>query len=216
MLKTKKQSKELGQSLVEIIIAVSIFVVIAGSAVVVVLGSMSSSRLGEEETQASFYAVEGLEVAKSIKNKNWMDLQDGDHGLSKSSGEWVFVGASDSNGSNDKFTRVVNVSSVYRGIDGNIVDSGGSVDSDTKKVTSTISWDFTPGRPDSVQMVEYLTNWQESINMTCSRFCSLRTYTQGTCRKNVGACNSNGETHESDGDIYCTQVLDENTCCCLP
>lgn len=205
-----------GQSLIEVIVAVAIFVIIAGGAVVVVLGALSSSRLGEEETQATFYAAEGLEAIGSIRNKGWENLVNGEYGVAKTSGEWVFSGTSDLNGAGEKFTRVVSVSDAYRGVGGNITESSGVVDSDTKKITSTVSWDFTLKRANSVQMTKYFTNWQESINMTCARFCSLRTYSNGICRKNAGACKSRGEINELEGDQYCTFVIDQTTCCCVP
>lgn len=143
MSKLKCQRYKLrGQSLVEVIIAVAIFVIIAGSSVVTILGSFLTSRLGEEETQATLLVIEGLEAAQSIRNQDWNDLTDGDHGL-LSSGSWSFSGTSDTDG---KFSRVVNVSSVERDLNGDIVESGGTVDEDTKKVVSSVTWNFTTTR----------------------------------------------------------------------
>jgi len=51
---------------------------------------------------------------------------------------------------------------------------------------------------------------------TCQQYCvSLGSYAQGTCRKNSAACNTNSETHQSGGDLYCTGGADFDTCCCL-
>ena len=206
--------KSKGQSLVEVIIAVSIFVIIAGSSVVVVLGSFITSRLAEDETQAASLAVEGIEAVSSIKNKSWDNLTDGNHGLSNSGNEWTFSESEDING---KYARVINVSSVLRNNSDEIVDSDGASDNDTKKITSTITWDFTPARQSEVEMVAYLTNWQEARKVAaCSEYCQLKSYQTGTCRRNVSACSTYSEVNLQTGDRYCTGGSTEDTCCCVP
>lgn len=215
--KPKAKSRKLllcGQSLVEVIVAVAIFVIIAGSSVVAVLGSLSTSRLGEEETQATAYAVEGIEAVRSIRNKSWEDLTDGNHGLSGLGGAWTFLDTSEEL---DKFTRVVKISSVERNENDEIVTSGVVVDLDTKRVISQVSWDFTPARTNTVEVVSYLTNWQEARKVaSCSEYCEIRSYSAGVCRRNAQVCTSNGERYKSGGDIYCTGGPQEDTCCCAP
>ena len=153
-----KRSRISGQSIVEIIIALAIFLIIAGSGVVTVLGALSASRLGEEETKAALLASEGIEAVTSIKNQNWESLSAGVYGLSNSGGTWAFNGASDTDPSG-KYTRVVNVDPVERQPNGEIILTGGVVDPDTYFVTSAVSWDFTPARHNSVSYKTYLTNW---------------------------------------------------------
>jgi len=236
--KNKLHSGNLGQSIVEVIVAVSIFVIIAGGSVITILGSFLASRLAEEETAASFYAVEGLEAAKSIRNRTWSNIgtADGNHGLDKTSGTWTFSGTSDSVG---KYTRVVNIVSLERDGSGNIAASGGTPDENSKKVTSTVTWSFVPAKLSSVEMVTYLTNWQEVSYMgsgaptptltptpsvtptptstppitTCNAYCISISYTQGTCRRNVSQCTSNGEVNQPGGNQYCTSGPN-TTCCC--
>lgn len=149
-----------GQSVIEIIVAMGIMIIIAATAVAAVVSSFSTTRLSEEETQASFFAMEGIEAAQSIRNQDWDDITNGNHGLSNSGGTWVFSGSSDDPDGGSKFTRVVAVADAQRDGDGDLVASGGTVDVDTKKITSTITWDFTSGRSNTVEMVAYLTNWQ--------------------------------------------------------
>jgi type II secretory pathway pseudopilin PulG len=238
LINVKNSQFDIGQSVVEIIIAVSMFTIIAGSAVVAVLGSLSTSRLAEEETQATMTAVEGIEAAASIRNKDWDSLVEGSHGLDNAGDAWAFSGTSDTDPSG-KFTRTVGIEPVERDANDDIVASGGTIDPDTKKITSSVTWDFTAARTNTVEMTSYLTNWQEAAGVsegeptptptdtptptpttepysTCSEFCLGSGYSGGTCRRNAKACSDNGETYESGGDQYCTGGPNSDTCCCAP
>lgn len=220
-------NKKQGQSVIEVIIAVSLFVIITVSSVVTLLGSFSTTRLASEETQATYYAVEGLEAVQSIRNQNWDNLMNGDYGLSSSGNVWSFSGASDVNG---KFTRVISISDVERDGSGNIVSSGGTVDPEIKNIVSTITWSFTPSRNNTVSSTTYLTNWQISRNIggvnsgpqpqigseDCLIFCKSLGYSFATCRKGVPQCTANGEINESKGNRYCQNEANGATCCCKP
>lgn len=229
----------LGQSVIEVIVAVSIFVIIAGSSVVTVLGSFLTTRLAEEETKATLLGEEGLEAIDSIRNQDWSSLVDGTYGLSESGGSWSFSGTSDFDPSG-KFERMVTVASVQRDANGNIVGSGGSIDEDTKFITSSVSWNFTAVRLLNVELNSYLTNWGESIGgipsgsptptpsptpiptptatpapNTCESFCQSSGYSSGICRRNAAACSQNGETYQGGGDQFCTGGPSFDTCCCI-
>ncbi len=49
---------------------------------------------------------------------------------------------------------------------------------------------------------------------TCADICHDLGYDEGTCRRNSWACRSNDETHEDDGDKWCTGGPSADTCCC--
>lgn len=146
--------------IVELIVAIGIFITIAAAGTVVVLGGFSLNRLGDEETEASLVAQEGLEAVRSIKNKDWANISNGTYGLDKSSGTWEFSGSSNVNG---KFTRQVVIEDVQRNAEGNIVESGGTVDSSIKKVTARVNWNFSPTRANTVELTTYLANWEKPI-----------------------------------------------------
>ena len=152
-----------GQSLIEVIVAVSIFIIIATTGAVAVLGSFSTTRQGKEQTQATFLAREGIEAVDSIRNQSWNFLVNGAHGLSNSSGLWSFSGSSDKDPSG-KFSRVVTISDIQRNGDGDVVSSGGTVDPNTKAVRVIVTWNFTPARTNSIEFNSLLTNWQLSSN----------------------------------------------------
>lgn len=151
-----------GQSLIEFIVAVAIFLVIATSTTVAVLGSFSSTRLSEEGSRAVFLAEEGEEAVKSMKNRDWALLTNAahmdPHGLSSTAGTWSFSGASDVSG---KYTRSVTITSVNRN-NGAIVTSGGVTDPDTKRIDISVSWNFSPTRTNSITFTSYVTRWQEA------------------------------------------------------
>ena len=212
-----------GQSVIEVIVAVAILVIIAASSVTVVLGSFSTTRLAEEETQAALLAVEGLEATQSIRNQNWANLTNGSHGLLFSGGNWTFNGSSDIDPTNT-FTRTTTIAEVQRDGNGDIVGSGGTVDVDTKKTTVDVTWNFTPTRQNTVSMTSYLTNWQKSKGniggsgggiQTCDEYCLDLGYSAGTCRQSSNKCTQNGETYEAGGDLYCIGPS-ASACCCAP
>jgi len=213
-------SKQSGQSVIEVIVALGIFLIIAVSSAIAVIGSLSTTRLAKEESKAANLASEGMEATESIRNQEWLNLTNGSHGLSYSGGTWVFSGTSDTDASG-RFTRVITIEDVYRDSGGEIVTSGGSLDDDTKKVTSAITWNFTPTRTNVVDMTAYITNWQMSrVDLsgtgpgTCDYYCVDNGYILGDCKGSPVVCTAQGWTHESSADVYCTEGEDADTCCC--
>lgn len=243
--KANKVSNNIAQSMVEVIVAVAILLIIAGTSTMAVLGSFSTTRLAEEETGAALLAVEGMEAVQSIRNQGWDDYLlatdcTSGCGLDGSSG-WQFSGNLDTHTitPDRNFNRVVTISQVQRDGGGEIVESGGTLDTDSYKVVSSVTWNFTPARQNTVEMVSYLTNWQESRSDgeppaptptpsptptstptptidTCSDYCLSVGYSLGTCRANQRQCENRGETYESAGDLYCTGGGGSDTCCCAP
>lgn len=212
-----------GQSVVEIIIAVSLMIIIAGGAVVAMLGAFSSNRLANEETRATNIASEGIEAVQSIRNQSWSNLANGTFGLSNAGGVWEFSGSSDFDPSG-KYERSVEISSVRRDLADNITSGSGFIDPDTKLVKVTVAWDFTPARRNDVSLTTYMTNWQEALDpasaappeiTNCNDLCVSELYTSGICRKSASECSSRGETNEPQGDQFCTTAPND-TCCCLP
>jgi len=217
-----------GQSIIEVIVAVSLMIIIAGSSVIAVLGSLKTSLLAEQETQASFLANQGIEATQSIRNQSWDNLTDSTHGLINSGGTWSFSGSSDTDASG-KFTRTTTISEIQRNDDGEIVDSGGTPDPETKQVLSSVTWNFTAGRAITVDMTSLLTNWQLSRNIggissgpqpiigseDCTVFCQTQgVYDYGICRGGTPLCAENGEDNFPSGNRYCQNEAHGATCCC--
>lgn len=231
-----KNQSQAGLSVIEIIIAVSLFIIMAAATMSVILGSFSTSRLGLENNRANFLVREGAEAVESIRNRDWGQLSNGTHGLSLSGSLWTFSGSSDVDNSG-KYTRTITIEDALRDGSGNLVESGGTTDSNTKKITISVNWDFTPTRNNTVTKILYLSDWQTSTNnvgsgappvipspspspsptaspTSCTQVCQNLAYLTGTCRKNPASCNQNGETRETQGDIFCTGGQSADTCCC--
>jgi len=151
-----------GFSLIEIILAIAIFMVLAVTGITTILHSFSVNKLGEEQTNADLYAQEGLEAVRSIKNQNWTNLSAdvSTKGLQSSSGFWEFNETEDVK---DKYTRQILISSVNRDVNGEITQSGGTLDIDTLKVTSSVAWNFSGPRNDTISYSTYLTNFRKPI-----------------------------------------------------
>jgi len=160
------RNSNVGFSVIEVILAAAIFMIFATGAVGVVIQGLSSNRLGEEQTVATQYASEGLEAVRSIKNRGFSNLVNSSGtGLARSGTVWVFSGSNNTftPKPGKTYTRVIKVEPVYRNANGDIVTSGGTLDNLSKKITSTVTWSFSPARNNSVVLTTYLTNYRKPI-----------------------------------------------------
>jgi len=198
-----KNKKESGQSLIELLIAMTIFVMAVSVTGFLILDVYLSDRVGREQTIATFLAQEGMEATRSIRDNNWDDLINGEHGLLVSAGKWVFEGSEDD--VSDYLGEGVRKITIEE------------IDSSRKKITSEVIWKLTEVRTEQASLISYLTNWRGSILVeTCPLYCQSIGYIDGMCRQNPSQCDSNGEVYESAGDAFCTGGPQEDTCCCLP
>lgn len=175
-----------GQSLIELIVAVGIFVAIVGGSVFLIIDSFVSSRLTKEITQAVFLAEEGMEAVRSIRDNSWDELSAGSYGLAVSGNTWIFQGSQEDISSQ-----------LQEGIRKIIIED---VAPDRKKIISQISWQFAGARSKEVQSVTYLTNWQKIVS-----------YCQGICRAcssflNRGACQRQDGCSWSSRYRRCTGI----------
>ncbi|MBU1167644.1 hypothetical protein KKC60_04525, partial [Patescibacteria group bacterium] len=148
--------------MIEVILAIGLFVVIAAGITILVVGAFVAERQGGELTKAQLYSQEGAEAVRNIRDQGWnkfATMDDGvTHGLDNSSGTWDFSGASNTNG---KFTRTVEVDTVTRDGVGDI--AAGTDDLETKEVTVTTDWEFTTGRANQQVSTFNLTNWDRGL-----------------------------------------------------
>lgn len=185
--------------MIEVILAVSVFALIVTNLVGALIYGQESSSLSGARARAIFLAEEGLEATRNIRDSNFTNLLDGNHGLVVSANEWVFSGAQDTT---DIFDRQISIS---------------TVDADTKQIISRITWQQNPQRSGSVELETYLTNWQKvtgPVISDCLAFCQSLNYSNGICRPNEKQCSKNGETYESSGDQYCIAGPQADACCC--
>mgnify|MGYP001582120919 CR=1 FL=1 len=121
-----------GQSLIELLIALGIFVISLAAGFQLFFGGQSllvdSANIG----LASDYAQEAVEAARTIRDRSWAELTDGDHGLTFNGTQWQFTGANDNR---DIFTRTVSVKTISENI---------------KIATTTIIWQTDPLRTQKI------------------------------------------------------------------
>lgn len=140
MLNTNKK----GQSLIEVILALAIFILGVAAIGTLVLDASVSAQQGIDQTKGLLLAREGIEAVRSMKDNDFDNLDLGTHGLSLSSSKWVLSGTSDNT---DNATRTITIS---------------TVNADTKKIESTVSWISFARHTNSVTLTEYLTDWPET------------------------------------------------------
>lgn len=188
-----------GFSLIEAILAVSVFALIVTGLIGALIYGQEGAALAGARARAIFLAEEGLEAARNIRDADFSNLSDGYHGLVVLSNEWIFSGIQDTT---DIFNRQISIS---------------TVNTDTKQVISRVIWQQNPQRSGSVELLTYLTNWQKvagPVISDCLTFCQSLNYLNGICRPNEKQCSKNGEIYESGGDQYCIAGPQADTCCC--
>ena len=142
--KPKTHHLQSGFSMVEVILASSIFALIVVSFVGVFLYGQEATALAGKRSSAVFLAEEGLEAARNIRDSGIGGLADGTHGLAISGGQWSFSGSQDVSG---VFTREIAIS---------------AIDAERKQITSTVTWQQNRQRAGTVSMIARLTNWLAS------------------------------------------------------
>ena len=121
--------------MMELLVSISF---IASMIVLVLSINVSNNKLrhiNEEKTKALFYTIESMEAIRLV---DWVNLLPGDYAINLVGNNWVV-----SEGSqvlDGVYTRTITVADVYRESYGNgqvygdIVETGGYLDTDTKKI----------------------------------------------------------------------------------
>ncbi len=147
-----------GFFLIEVIVAASIIAV----SLILLLGSIGdsveASRRSLERTQASYLLEEGVEAVKAIRDGAWSSISTTTNGttyyLAWGGSAWALTTTPQTI---DGFTRSVVFAAVARDVNDDIVMSGGTVDTGTRKVTVTTSWSAPSGiKTESLQL--YIAN----------------------------------------------------------
>lgn len=133
-----------GFSLVEVLLAVSVFGLIVTGLIGGLIYGQESTALSGQRARATMLADEGLEAVRNIRDEDFANLTRGAKGLVVSGNQWIFSGAQDST---DIFTRSIVINPV-------------GAEKNKKKVTATVTWQQNPQRTGAVSFESYLTNWQ--------------------------------------------------------
>ncbi len=123
-------------------LAITVFLFGVVTIGVLYLDANVSQRKSLERTKANAIAEEGIEAVRSMRDRSFDAVATGTHGLLISGGRWTFSSTSDTQ---DGYTRTLLVS---------------APDANTRYVTSTVSWLFSPSRTETVVSTAVLTNWR--------------------------------------------------------
>lgn len=162
MLTQWKDNKR-GVSIIEILIVIAIIVIALSSLLGISTFSLKISTLIKETGQANNLAQEAMEAVRNFRDGTDWNVD----GLGTLATTTVFYHPEKStdilpkwqmiSGAEiiDGFLRKIVFDDVFRDENDNIVDSGGTIDPNTKKITVTVSW-----KEREVKIVTYLTNWR--------------------------------------------------------
>jgi hypothetical protein len=131
-----------GFSVVEALLASSLFALFLLVFVGALTYGTEGGRLAGDRARAAYLAEEGIEAVRNIRDESFANLTDGDWGLVNTSGVWEFSGSSDV--TDNFFNRTVTVS---------------TVDGSSKDVRVNVGWDQTPQRTGLVSLVMRFTDW---------------------------------------------------------
>ncbi len=142
-----KKNLKKGSGLVEILVAVFIFSIILGALINASSAYFSGAGVNLSSTKAAYLAEEGIEAVKTIRDFGWNNIS----ALSDNTDYYLYFDTSSSTNNvwkatttpsiiDSNFIRTFKINSVYRDIDGRIILSGGTLDINTRKVISSVSW----------------------------------------------------------------------------
>ncbi len=149
-----------GQSLIEVIIAMAIFALIAGATMSLTLGSLGGLIQGGDETEAQGLAEEGVEAVRSVREGAWNNLVYSPAQIQISSSTWSLLN-SVSELIDNKYTRIITLSDVCRDGSDNITNCPGTyIDPHIKLASTTVSWSPRYNATNTVEQFSFITNWE--------------------------------------------------------
>jgi type II secretory pathway pseudopilin PulG len=161
-----------GQSLIEVIVAISIFALVSATLVSMVVGGYSASRQGGQSTEAEALAEQGIEAVRAIRDGAWNKNIYATSAVEVLGAEWAYTGEGSTEIIGD-YTRTISFNDVCRNSSQDIVDCPGDfVDAQTKQVVAKVSWMNLAGGTNSVEKIAYITDWDSGdwIQDTTSDF----------------------------------------------
>lgn len=132
-----------GFVLVEVILTSALFALVAAGLFGAFYYGLESVKASGLRTRSVSLAEEGLEAARSIRDRGFTNLVDGSYGIVNDGTRWSFVAGSDAKG---PYTRQVTVQ---------------TIDAKTKYITSLVMWNQSRQRPGAFGLVTYLSDWTE-------------------------------------------------------
>lgn len=154
----KKELKSF--SLVEILLVIGLFSLVAGSSSVIVIDSIRSGEHLRKKYEANIEVQKELNALLINKNTKWLDIinntENGAKHLEYSSDSFSIA---DGEVTENEITTGFVINNVYRDGSGDIVQTGGALDPDSREVVFSANWQDSLGIARSLSSVIYITNW---------------------------------------------------------
>lgn len=186
----KKLLKNSGQSILELIVALGVFIIIVSSFAVFIYGNFTALERGSDYIQAEAILNEGVEAVRSIRSRAWNELLYSTSSVSVSGNKWNLDGEATS-ASIGKFDRYISFYPVFR--DGqNRISDVGDLDIFTKRIKVFTDWESSDGIRTILNRETFISPW------------NLKKWTQSDWANGSGqAIWSDSSAYESDdGNIY--------------
>lgn len=152
-----------GFGLIEIVLVATIAIVVLLSVAEYLNYSLKIASMDISQTEALYFAKSSLEQARAVRDENWANISalvkgDEYHFEADISNpqKWVSVSGTKIVG---KYTAWIVSSDVYRDVNDDIVSAGGSLDANTIKITSSVTY-LTREGTKQIDLYEYLTNFK--------------------------------------------------------
>jgi len=145
MIKKRKN----GFSLIEILLAIFIFLIIFSGACFLMLDNLNYSFASQQRIKAEFLAQEGLEAVKAIADNNFKDLTAGTYGLNLNNNLWQLT------------RELENLNQTLKNGQRQIVIS--DVAANLKEVESRVSWQDIKNNNKETSLITFLSNWQRNL-----------------------------------------------------
>jgi type II secretory pathway pseudopilin PulG len=188
-MKVLTRNKKQAFSLVEILLAITLFVAIILVIGTVIVDSFRAIKTNEYRDRAVFKLKEVGNAITVLKNDLWSSIidntNDGDKYLTFSNGRYSIA---DGIGSEGDINYSFQITDVYRDINGNISESG-TYDAHTRKVIIAASWNDTLGEIQNEEIEYYVNDWNTTEWITTT----LADFDQGTYDNTYGVDNRDGE-----------------------
>jgi Tfp pilus assembly protein PilV len=150
------QGNTKGFFLIEVVIAVAVITVVLVSMLGIIQDTVEVSQRSLERTQGAYLLEEGFEAVKMIRDTSWSTIANLSNGtayyLSWNGTTWSLSTTPSQIG---VFSRLIVFDSVSRDGNDDIVDSGGTTDTRTRKGTATVNWTTASGNR-SEQLMFYI------------------------------------------------------------
>jgi hypothetical protein len=154
-----------GQSLVELVITLGIFSLLASALIGLGLSGMTLLARVSDIAEADSLGRENLEALNIVRDRAWNELAFNHSAIRSINGRVEMAGE----GTNEQigiYTRYLEIFPVYRNEAGQVVEAdtpGSYSDIDSRKAISTVKWQVSPNNISQREIIAYFTDWNTKI-----------------------------------------------------